>query len=154
MSWQSRWSAGTLQVRYAVGQHFVTEVYPRGTYHASILSGRVAATVNDAITIDLECTGRQMAADVRASYYPQPNRMEPVRDERTVLGGLPAWVTVFRLHFTARGLTATSELVGGRAGRRGPPGGRGGLRDYPEYAYRAGLGGRGRAGLGPSRAVV
>lgn len=112
LPWQDRWSAGTLQVTYAVGQHFVTEVYPGGTYHASILSGSVPATVNDAMTIDLECTGRQVAADARASYYPQPNSMEMLRDERTVLNGLPAWVTKFRLHFTERGLTAKSELVG------------------------------------------
>jgi hypothetical protein len=49
---------------------------------------------------------------VRAEYYPQPNRLESIRDERTVLGGLPAWVTVFRLHFQRSGLKATDELVG------------------------------------------
>ena len=111
LPWRDRWSAGTLQVLYAIGQHFVTETYPGGTYHASILSGRVPATVNDAVSIDLECTGRQVAADVRASYYPQPNRMEMLRDEQAMLGGRPAWVSKFRLHFTERGLKATSELV-------------------------------------------
>src|SRR5262245_47068448 len=109
--WNDVWTAGTLHVPYAVGQHFVTEVYPEGEYHASILSASVPATVNDATTIDLECTGRQVAADVRSHYYPQPNRLEPMRDERTVLGGRPAWVTKFRLHFSRPGLTAESELV-------------------------------------------
>ena len=52
-----------------------------------------------------------MAADARAHYYPQPNEQELLRDERTVLGGRPAWVTVFRLHFHTAGLRATSELV-------------------------------------------
>lgn len=112
LPWHDRWARGTLQVVYAVGQHFVTETYPGGTYHASILSGHVPAAVNDSLLIDLECTGRQLVADVRASYYPQPNRMEPIREERTVLGGLPAWVTIFRLHFSEPGLRATSELVG------------------------------------------
>ena len=51
------------------------------------------AADNDALAVDLECVGRQVAADVRAEYYPQPNRMEPIRDERTMLGGRPAWVT-------------------------------------------------------------
>jgi len=110
--WRDRWSQGTLQVSYAIGQHFVTETYSGGTYHASILSGRVPATVNDALAIDLACTGRQVAADVRSSYYPQPNRVEPLRDEQVVLGGFPAWVTTFRLHFNRAGLRATSELVG------------------------------------------
>jgi hypothetical protein len=52
-----------------------------------------------------------VAADVRAEYYPQPNRAEPIRDERTDLGGRPAWLTVFRLHFKAEGLNATDELA-------------------------------------------
>ncbi|HET8657925.1 MAG TPA: hypothetical protein VFM55_02890 [Micromonosporaceae bacterium] len=109
--WRERWTAGTLDVSYTVGQHFVTEVYSRGTYHASILSASVPATVNDALAIDLACTGRQVAADVRAEYYPQPNRMELLRDERSTLGGRPAWVTKFRLHFSQPDLKATSELV-------------------------------------------
>jgi len=54
--------------------------------------------------------GRQVAADVRAEYYPQPNTMDPLRDELTKLGGRPAWVSEFRLHFKAPGLTATEEL--------------------------------------------
>jgi hypothetical protein len=110
--WQDRWGQGTLEVTYAIGQHFITEEYAGGLYHASILSGRVPVAVNDALTIDLECTGRQVAADVRTSYYPQPNRMEMLRDERAVLGGLPAWITTFRLHFSRPSLRATSELVG------------------------------------------
>jgi hypothetical protein len=109
--WQTVWRAGTLQVPYRVGQHFVTEVYDGGTYHASILSAAVPAADNDAFALDLECVGRQVAADVRAEYYPQPNRMDPVRAELTVLGGLPAWVTVFRLHFSQPGLRATDELA-------------------------------------------
>lgn len=111
LPWRDYWAKGTLQVAYSVGQHFVTEVYSQGTYHASILSGKVPAAVNDAITIDLACTGRQVAADVRASYYPQPNQMETLRDEQSVLGGRPAWVSKFRLHFKELGLRATSELV-------------------------------------------
>jgi len=35
-----------------------------------------------------------------------------MRDEVTTLGGRPAWVAKFRLHFHAAGLQATSELVG------------------------------------------
>jgi hypothetical protein len=109
--WRMDWRAGTLEVPYRTGQHIVTEVYAGGTYHASILSAAVPAADNDALTINLECVGRQVAADVRASYYPQPNRMDLIRDERTVLGGLPAWVTTFRLHFSEPGLKATDELA-------------------------------------------
>ena len=109
--WPLLWTAGTLQVPYGVGQHFVTENYAGGDYHASILSAAVPAAVNDSMSIDLECTGRQVAADVRAEYYPQPNTMDKMRDERTTLGGRPAWVTKFRLHFKADGLKAKDELV-------------------------------------------
>jgi hypothetical protein len=110
VTWTDVWRAGTLQVPYRVGQHFVTEIYQGGQYHASILSAAVPAADNDAFTLDLECVGRQVAADVRAEYYPQPNSMEPLRDEVTTLGGRPAWVSEFRLSFKEPGLTATSEL--------------------------------------------
>lgn len=108
--WDTTWRAGTLEVPYRVGQHFVTEQYSGGSYHASILSAAVPAADNDAVTVDLKCVGRQVAADVRAEYYPQPNTVEPLRDEMTTLGGRPAWVSEFRLHFKAVGLTATDEL--------------------------------------------
>jgi hypothetical protein len=108
--WDTTWRAGTLEVPYRVGQHFVTEEYSAGSYHASILSAAVPAADNDAVTVDLKCVGRQVAADVRAEYYPQPNTVEPLRDEMTTLGGRPAWVSEFRLHFQAVGLTATDEL--------------------------------------------
>jgi hypothetical protein len=108
--WNETWRAGTLEVPYRVGQHFVTEEYSGGRYHASILSAAVPAADNDAVTFNLECVGRQVAADVRAEYYPQPNTMDPLRDERTTLGGRPAWVTEFRLHFSAPGLEAKDEL--------------------------------------------
>ena len=111
LPWTEVWRAGTLEVPYRVGQHFVTERYSRGSYHASILSAAVPAADNDAMTLDLECVGRQVAADVRAEYYPQPNRMESLRDELTKLGGRPAWVSEFRLRFSEPGLTATEELA-------------------------------------------
>ncbi|MEV4625992.1 hypothetical protein AB0J90_06860 [Micromonospora sp. NPDC049523] len=113
LPWDAEWNAGMLEVPYKVGQHFVTEPSYDGfsDYHASILSAAVPAAENDALTFDLECVGRQVAADVRAEYYPQPSRMELFRDERTMLGGRPAWVTVFRLHFSRAGLKATDELA-------------------------------------------
>ncbi|MEJ3743878.1 hypothetical protein WEI85_11365 [Actinomycetes bacterium KLBMP 9797] len=110
--WDTVWNAGTLEVPYKAGQHFVTEIYSGGSYHASILSAAVPAAENDAATFNLECVGRQVAADVRAEYYPQPNRMELFRDEKAVLGGRAAWVTVFRLHFDQAGLKAKDELAG------------------------------------------
>ncbi|HLL68021.1 MAG TPA: hypothetical protein VK453_20235 [Micromonosporaceae bacterium] len=109
--WDQVWTAGDLNVRYAVGQHFVTERYGGGDYHASILSASVPATVNDALVLDLKCTGQQVAADVRGKYYPQPNQVEMIRDEQVDLGGRQAWVTKFRLHFSAPGLQAKDELV-------------------------------------------
>ncbi|MFI6762917.1 hypothetical protein ACIBF5_27675 [Micromonospora sp. NPDC050417] len=111
--WETVWNAGALEVPYRMGQHFVTEPAYDGfsDYHASILSAAVPAAENDALTFDLECVGRRVAADVRAEYYPQPSRMELFRDERTMLGGRPAWVTVFRLHFSRPGLRATDELA-------------------------------------------
>jgi hypothetical protein len=110
--WGTVWSAGTLEVPYKKGQHFITETYSGGTYHASILSAAVPAADNDAVAINLECVGRQVAADVRAEYYPQPTTMDLHRDERTTLGGRPAWVTIFRLHFSRAGLQAKDELAG------------------------------------------
>jgi hypothetical protein len=112
LPWTTVWNAGDLHVQYGVGQHFVTESYPGGLYHASILSGSVPTAENDALSLDLKCTGHQVLADVRSSYYPQPNTIEQMRDEVTTLGGRPAWVAKFRLHFHAPGLQATSELVG------------------------------------------
>jgi hypothetical protein len=109
-TWNDVWRAGTLEVPYRVGQHFVTETYSGGLYHASILSAAVPAADNDAVTLNLECVGRQVAADVRAEYYPQPNTMEPLRDEVTRLGGRPAWVSKFRLRFAEPGLEAEDEL--------------------------------------------
>ncbi len=67
--------------------------------------------MNDSTAIDIECTGTQVAADVRLSYYPQPNTMDVLRAGQTTLGGRPAWVTVFRLHFHEVELKATDELV-------------------------------------------
>lgn len=110
--WNTIWNAGDLHVKYGVGQHFITESYSGGLYHASILSGSVPTAENDALSLDLKCTGHQVLADVRSSYYPQPNTIEQMRDEVTTLGGRPAWVAKFRLHFHAAGLQATSELVG------------------------------------------
>jgi hypothetical protein len=109
-TWPFLWTAGTLRVPYKIGQYFETEGYGGG-YYASILSAAVPAAVNDSFVLDLECTGRQVAADVRAEYYPQPNQMDLLRDERTTLGGRPAWVTKFRLHFDEPGLTAKDELA-------------------------------------------
>jgi len=115
--WRDAWTKGTLHVSYTTGQYFVTENYvdqdgSRNTYLASILSGAVPAANNDALTLDLQCTGRQVAADVRAEYYPRPNSMELLRDELTTVGGRPAWVSTFRMHFHQQGLKATDELVG------------------------------------------
>jgi hypothetical protein len=110
--WDEVWNAGDLHVRYGVGQHFITETYGNGDYHASILSGSVPAAENDALTLDLKCTGHQVLADVRMSYYPQPNTIDMMRDEVGSLGGRPAWISKFRLHFHEAGLQATSELVG------------------------------------------
>src|SRR4029453_9817599 len=111
----------TLQLPYKVGQDFVTEQYSGGTYHASILSAAVPAADNDAVTLNLECVGRQVAADGRAEYYPQPNTMDPLRDEVTRLGGRPAWVSEFRLHFAAPGLTATDGPSAGAVTDVGTP---------------------------------
>jgi hypothetical protein len=111
-TWNQVWSgAGELGVSYRSGQYFVTERYPGGDYLASILSASVPAATNDALTLDLECAGKQVAADVRTAYYPQPNTMDPIRNEATTLGGRPAWVTEFRLHFNQPGLRAKDELV-------------------------------------------
>ncbi len=115
--WNDLWTKGTLRVSYGTGQYFVTENYVnsggfRSRYLASILSGAVPAANNDSLALDLECTGRQVAADVRAEYYPRPNTMDLMRDEVTTLGGRPAWITKFRMHFQESGLKAKDELVG------------------------------------------
>jgi len=112
-AWNLDWSdsGDELKVNYKAGQYFVTEQYALGDYLATILSASVPAATNDALTLDLKCTGKQVAADARAAFYPQPNTMESIRDEQMNLGGMPAWVSEFRLHFHEEGLTATDELV-------------------------------------------
>jgi hypothetical protein len=112
LPWPFDWRDGTLAIPYRAGQYFETEHYSGGDYLATIISGAVPASVNDGTAIDIECTGKQVAADVRVSYYPQPTTQDLMRAELTTLGGRPAWVTVFRLHFHAEGLQATDELVG------------------------------------------
>lgn len=112
LPWNQNWTNGELEVSYQIGQYFVTEEYAGGQYLASILSGKVAAAVNDGTDLDLECVSEQVAIDVRDNYYPQPNQMEKLRDEAVTLGGRPAWLRVFRLSFEREGLTATDELVG------------------------------------------
>lgn len=115
--WTQDWVAGQLGVHYTTGQGFVTEVYSKGPYWASILSGTVPATVNDGTTLDLKCVGQQIVADVRGSgsnrgYYPQPNTMDKIEDKLTTVGGVHAWVSVFRLHYHEQGLQSDNELVG------------------------------------------
>jgi hypothetical protein len=111
-TWPMVWTGGSLKVDYKIGQHFVTEKYGGGDYHASILSSSIPATNNDSLAVDLRCTGRVVATDVRDQYYPQPNRLEQLDEKLTTLGGRPAWVTKFRLHFNKADLDAKSELVG------------------------------------------
>ena len=77
-----------------------------------IAHGAVPAATNDAMTLDLKCTGHQVVADVQAEYYPRPSTAEMLRDEQTTLGGRPAWVSIFRTHFNQTGLQAKDELVG------------------------------------------
>jgi len=110
--WPEVWTGGSLRVEYKIGQHFVTERYGGGNYHASILSASIPATNNDALAVDLRCTGRVVAADVRRQYYPNPNQLEQIEERETTLGGRPAWLTKFRLHFSKTDLHAKSELVG------------------------------------------
>lgn len=113
-TWHDNWFAGQLKVHYVTGQSFVTETYSQGEYLASVLSGSVPATVNDGTILDLKCVGQQIVADVRKSYYPQPNQMDSIESKQTTVGGLHAWVSIFRLHFddSADGLKAKDELVG------------------------------------------
>lgn len=105
------WSDGTLGVEFREGYYFVTERYSRGAYLASVLSGKVPATVGDSLSLNLECAGRQVAEDVRNSYYPRPNQKEQDRSEQTTVGGRQAWVSTFHLAFQAEGLKARGETV-------------------------------------------
>jgi hypothetical protein len=105
------WRDGTLGVVFQRGYYQVTEEYPEGQYLASVLSGKVPATVGDSLTLDLQCAGKQVAEDVRNSYYPRPNTKEQERSEQVTVGGRPAWVSTFHLAFEAEGLTARGETV-------------------------------------------
>jgi hypothetical protein len=113
--WDAAWvDQGELQVTYRIGQHFVTEPHYDNfgnDYHATILSGHVPAAVNDGLVLDLKCIGDQIAADVRVSFYPENNQLEPIDAKDLVLGGRPARLIKFRLHFSQPGLKAKSELV-------------------------------------------
>jgi hypothetical protein len=105
------WSDGTLGVEFREGYYFITEEYSGGTYLASVLSGKVPATVGDSLSLNLECAGKQVAEDVRNSYYPRPNQKEETRTELATVGGRPAWVSTFHLAFQAEGLKARGETV-------------------------------------------
>ncbi|MET7398418.1 hypothetical protein ABZS66_33515 [Dactylosporangium sp. NPDC005572] len=113
--WDAAWvDRGELKVTYRVGQHFVTEPNYDGNgsdYHATILSGHVPAAVNDGLVLDLKCIGDQIAADVRVSFYPDSNQREDIEARDLELGGRPARLIKFRLHFSQPGLKARSELV-------------------------------------------
>ncbi|MFG1928277.1 hypothetical protein [Cryptosporangium sp. NPDC048952] len=105
------WGQGTLGVGFQRGYYFVTETYSAGDYLASVLSGKVPATVGDSLSLNLPCAGRQVAEDVRRAYYPQPNVKDQTRDEQVIVGGRPAWVSTFHLTFEANGLDARGEQV-------------------------------------------
>ncbi|WP_433613676.1 hypothetical protein ACQP2P_04880 [Dactylosporangium sp. CA-139114] len=105
---------GELKITYRIGQDFVTEPNYDGVgsdYHATILSGHVPAAVNDGMVLDLHCVGDQIAADVRVSFYPKGNQLEQIEAKDLTLGGRPARLLKFRLHFNTPGLRAKSELV-------------------------------------------
>lgn len=105
---------GELKITYRIGQDFITEPDYDGAgsdYHATILSGHVPAAVNDGMVLDLHCVGDQIAADVRVSFYPKGNQLEPIEAKDLTLGGRPARLIKFRLHFSTPGLRAKSELV-------------------------------------------
>ncbi|MGI5247322.1 hypothetical protein [Dactylosporangium sp. CA-139066] len=105
---------GELKITYRIGQDFVTEPDYDGQgndYHATILSGHVPAAVNDGMVLDLHCVGDQIAADVRVSFYPKGNQLEQISAKDLTLGGRPARLLKFRLHFSSPGLQAKSELV-------------------------------------------
>ncbi|GAA2367173.1 hypothetical protein [Dactylosporangium salmoneum] len=105
---------GELKITYRQGQDFVTEPDYDGNgndYHATILSGHVPAAVNDGMVLDLHCVGDQIAADVRVSFYPKGNQLEQLEAKDLTLGGRPARLLKFRLHFNQAGLNAKSELV-------------------------------------------
>jgi hypothetical protein len=108
---QGDWSQGTLGVEFKTGYYFITEHYADGDYLASVLSGKVPATVGDSLSLNLACAGRQVAEDVRRAYYPQPTVKDQARDEQVVVGGRPAWVSTFHLTFQAEGLSARGEQV-------------------------------------------
>jgi hypothetical protein len=112
---QENWvDQGELKITYRIGQDFVTEADydQRGSdYHATILSGHVPAAVNDGMVLDLKCVGDQIAADVRVSFYPKGNQLEQLDARDLTLGGRPARLLKFRLHFNQAGLRAKSELV-------------------------------------------
>ena len=109
------WDAGgELNVVFRSGQSILTEPNfdgQGGDYYATILSSHVPAAVNDGLALDLTCAGHQVAADVRAAFYPKKNSMTMLRDEAATLGGRPAWVQKFRMQLSEQGLKATSELV-------------------------------------------
>jgi hypothetical protein len=108
---QGVWNRGTLGVEFARGFFIVTETYAGGDYLASVLSGKVPATVGDSLSLNLDCAGKQVVEDVRNSYYPRPNQLKRIREEVTTVGGRPAWLSEFDLTFQAEGLKARGERV-------------------------------------------
>ena len=69
-----------------------------------------STVITDATTkmskYDSLCLKPQMPSSVITA------EMDLLRDEQTTLGGRPAWVSTFRMHFRQRSLKATDELIG------------------------------------------
>ena len=107
------WNAGTLEVPYRVGQHFVTEATPAT---AATTRRSCPPRCRPRTTTRTRSTWSASAARWPPTRAPgttrSPTELEPIRDELTELGGRPAWLTVFRLHFQREGLQAKDELVG------------------------------------------
>ena len=91
-----------------------------GDYLATILSGSVPAATNDALTLDLKCTGHRSPPTSGPRTTRSPTRWTRSATRPTTLGGRPAWVSEFRLHFHAAGLRADRRTGGDRADRRRP----------------------------------
>lgn len=113
--WDQFWFDPRLGVRYRDGYYLITQQNVGGAvgndYYATVLSGSVPATFGDALHPDMACVAHQLADDVRASFYPQPNTRQALAERAVEVDGHPGYLVKFHLAFDAKGYTAKGELA-------------------------------------------
>ncbi|WP_448640928.1 DUF2510 domain-containing protein [Geodermatophilus sp. URMC 63] len=98
------------ETRTIAGQYFTTqEQTPAGIFIAQCTSGPVSDGFGWTGPGSEQATVTALADTVRASYYPQPNEREVLRDEALTVDGHAAHLIEFQLGWDVEGYDSTGE---------------------------------------------